>query len=95
MSYQVLKTSKNLEINFEECQKKIRQRSDYGQDICCLYTRPKESANNIELPSMHLCGIESLVRKVYQEVEKVADQYMPILCDTQLTSNQVRSDYVS
>ena len=60
--------------------------------MCRLHTRPKQSVNTTELPSMHLCGIESLVRKVYQEVEEAADQYMPIPCDTQLTSNQVRFD---
>ncbi|CAF1120872.1 unnamed protein product [Rotaria sordida] len=89
ISYHVLITSKKLEINFEELQKKIQQRSDYGQDICCLYNYRKGSTERICLPSIHLCGTESIVRQIYQEIKRIADEYTPTLCNIQLTSNQV------
>jgi hypothetical protein len=85
MSYQVLITSKKLETNLQKLQNEIQQRSDYGQDICCLYNDQKE------LPSIHLCGIKSIVQKIYQEVKTIGDEYTPILCTVQLKPNSVRT----
>ncbi|CAF4612237.1 unnamed protein product, partial [Rotaria sp. Silwood2] len=88
-SYHFLMTSKKLEINLEQLQKKIQQRSDYGQDICCLYNDRKGSTEKIRLPSIHLCGKKSIVQQIYQEVKTIADNYAPTPCNIQLTSNQV------
>ncbi|CAF4736765.1 unnamed protein product [Rotaria sp. Silwood1] len=81
ISYHVSITSEKLELNLEELQKKIQQRSDYGQDICCLYNYRKGSRETIRLPSIHLCGTESIVQQIYQEVKRIADDYAPIPSD--------------
>jgi hypothetical protein len=83
ISYQVSITSKKLEINLEQLQNKIQQRSDYGQDICCLYNHQKE------LPSIDLCGTKSIVEQIYQEVKKISDEYAPIPCNVKLQPDQV------
>jgi hypothetical protein len=40
---------------------------------------------------MDLCGTESIIKKIYQEIKKIGDEYTPIPCNVQLTSNQVRN----
>ncbi|CAF3321356.1 unnamed protein product [Rotaria sp. Silwood2] len=73
-------TSKKLEINLEQLQKKIQQRSDYGQDICCLYNDRKGSTEKIRLPSIHLCGKKSIVQQIYQEVKTTGYNQNFLLC---------------
>ncbi|CAF2078344.1 unnamed protein product [Rotaria magnacalcarata] len=89
ISYPVETTSKKLGIKFEELEKKIKQRTDYGENICCLYKYQKGSTDQTRLISIHLCGTESVVRELYQEFKKISDEYLPIPCNIQLNSDQV------
>jgi hypothetical protein len=84
ISYQVLITSKNLENKLQELENRIQQRSDYGQDICCLYNRQNE------LPSIQLCGTKSNIQQIYQDFKKISDEYAPMPCRVQLQPNEVR-----
>jgi hypothetical protein len=41
---------------------------------------------------MCLYGTKPVVQQLSKEVKKIDDEYKPILCNVQLTSNQVRND---
>ncbi len=85
----MLITSKKLEMNLQALQTKIQKRSDYGQDICCWYNCQEGPTDRSRLPSIYLYGTKSVLQKIYQEVKRIGDEYTPIPCSVQLTSNQV------
>ncbi|CAF1400134.1 unnamed protein product [Adineta steineri] len=83
--HQILITTKTLEKHLEELQTKIQQKSDYGQNICCLYNYSDKN----RLFSIHLCGTKTIVDDIYSEVKKIIDEYAPVPCNIQLPLNQV------
>lgn len=82
VSHAVNGTTKNLQVNLKITVDKIRQRSDYGQDVCCSY-------GDADWTSIDLCGKRSIVEQLSAEVRSVLDKYTPVNLDIALSVHQV------
>ena len=84
VSHAVNGSSKNLQVNLKVLVDKIRQRSDYGQEVCCSY-------GDVAWTSIDLCGKRSVVEQLSAEVRNVLDKYTPVNLDISLSAHQVLS----
>ena len=82
VSYDVNGTTKKLQMNLKIMVDKIRQRSDYGQEICCSY-------GDVQWTSIELCGKRTIVEPLAAEVKDVLDRYTPAIFEITLSAHQV------
>lgn len=82
-SFPVSITTNQLEKKLQELLKRIEQRSDYRQNICWSYDSEKKPS------SIDLGGTKAAVGQYFQDIQKISDEYAPIICQVRLQPHEV------
>ncbi|CAF0841059.1 unnamed protein product [Didymodactylos carnosus] len=79
-SYQSLLSSSKLKEKWQDCEKKIRNRPDYNQQICLLS----------EEKSIYLFGLPAIVKELHATFEKLKTEHETKLFKLTLNQNQIK-----